>query len=86
MIGNDGTPPAAFRVLAREQISAYNSVTMMNGSVKSIVPEGNGTSFMATDKDGQQYRSRKVILGTGMRDILSSTPGLAAAWAKGIYC
>lgn len=36
VIGNDGTVPAAFRALVREEISQYPSVTLMNGTVESV--------------------------------------------------
>ena len=36
--------------------------------------------------EGRQYLSKKIILATGMRDLLPDTPGLATGWGKGIYC
>lgn len=86
VITRDGTVPSEFRALAREQISVYTSVSMMNGTVSSVVPEDNNTYFTITDEDGKQYLSKKVILATGMKDILPDTPGLSAGWGKGIYC
>ena len=59
---------------------------MMNGTVSFIVPEDNNTFFTTTDSDGKQYLSKKVILATGMKDLLPDTPGLSAGWGKGIYC
>lgn len=59
---------------------------MMNGTVSSIVSEANNTYFTTTDVDGKQYLSKKIILATGMKDLLPTTPGLAAGWGKGIYC
>ena len=64
----------------------YTSVSMMNGTVSSIVQENNNTYFTTTDADGKQYHSKKIILATGMKDLLPSTAGLAAGWGKGIYC
>lgn len=86
VIGNDGTVPSEFRALAREQISVYSSVDMMNGTVVSIVPQSNVSNFVTTDAGGKQYLSKKIILATGMKDILPNTPGLEEAWGKGIYC
>lgn len=59
---------------------------MQNGTVSSIVPATNNTYFTTTDAEGNQYISKKVILATGMKDLLPNTPGLAAGWGKGIYC
>lgn len=86
VIGNDGTAPSAFRTLARELISVYTSISMTNGTVTAIRAENNGSYFTTEDQDGEQYLSKKVILATGMKDILPNTPGLATAWGRGIYC
>ncbi|KAL9064042.1 MAG: hypothetical protein Q9161_009125 [Pseudevernia consocians] len=83
VLTRDGTVPAEFRALARDQISVYPSVSMMNGTVSSIVPKNNNTYFTTTDVEGKQYLSKKVILATGMKDLLPSTPGLAAGWGSG---
>jgi thioredoxin reductase len=58
---------------------------MQNGTVTSIVSIENGTSFITTDSDGQVYTSKKVVLATGLRDILPDTPGIKEAWSRGIY-
>jgi len=86
VIGDDGTVPGALRALAREQISVYGSVSMTNGTVASIIPEGNGSYFTTTDTSGQQYLSKKIILATGMKDLLPNTPGLATAFGRSKYC
>ncbi|KAJ5143321.1 FAD-dependent pyridine nucleotide-disulfide oxidoreductase [Penicillium bovifimosum] len=87
VIGNDGTPPAAFRTLAREQISKYPTAHFKNETVESIVPLGEGdfSAFTVTDSQGETYTARKIVLGTGVRDVLPATPGLQEGWGKGIF-
>ncbi|KAL1919190.1 uncharacterized protein VTP21DRAFT_2572 [Calcarisporiella thermophila] len=85
VIGNDGTVPSVFRALAREQISKYPTVTMKNATVMSITPYNNGSRFRVVDDKGHDYTARRIILGTGMKDILPSTPGVVEAWGKGIF-
>ncbi|KXG54285.1 FAD-dependent pyridine nucleotide-disulfide oxidoreductase [Penicillium griseofulvum] len=87
VIGNDGTPPADFRTLAREQIQQYPTAHFTNETVASIVPlkSGEFTAFTVTDSQGKNYTARKVVLGTGVRDVLPTTPGLQEAWGKGIF-
>ncbi|KAG9229508.1 hypothetical protein BJ875DRAFT_193349 [Amylocarpus encephaloides] len=85
VIGNDGTVPSEFRAKARDQISLYPTAHMQNGTVTSIVPQDNFTSFLVTDSTRQTYTSKKVILATGLRDILPETPGVKEAWSRGIY-
>ncbi|KAE8552577.1 hypothetical protein EYB25_003955 [Talaromyces marneffei] len=86
VIGNDSTVPAVFRALAREQISRYNATTTMrNGTVISVESIDNGTYYKATVSDGEAYPARRIVLGTGIKDILPITPGVAEAFGKDIY-
>jgi thioredoxin reductase len=82
-----GTPPAAFRTLAREQIAKYPTAHFTNETVESIVPLGQGefSAFTVTDSQGKNYTARKIVLGTGVRDVLPPTPGLQEGWGKGIF-
>ncbi|TVY83867.1 putative thioredoxin reductase [Lachnellula suecica] len=87
VIGNDGTVPAVFRYNARELIAKYPTAFMKNATVTSIVSVNgtNGTYFLTTDAAGETYTSRKVILATGLSDIIPDTPGVKEAWQRGIY-
>ncbi|CAG8890485.1 unnamed protein product [Penicillium egyptiacum] len=87
VIGNDGTPPATFRGLAREQISKYPTAHFSNETVESIVPfpQGDFSAFTVTDGKGKNYTARKIVLGTGVRDVLPPTPGLQEGWGHGIF-
>lgn len=80
-----GTVPEVFREKAREQISKYPTAHIKYRTATSIVSVNNGSSFITTDDSGQSYTSRKIVLATGMRDILPDTPGIKEAWSRGIY-
>ena len=84
MLTNPGTVPADFRNTARKQIERYNTSTIIDTTIASIRHAKNNT-FEATDISGKKYTARKVVLGTGLRDVLPSTPGLDQAWGKGVY-
>ena len=85
LLGNDGTTPAYFRWLAREQISRYPTAKMINGTITSIENKNNGSYFIAKDRNGTSYSGRKVVLATGLIDVLPPTPGLADVWSRGVY-
>ncbi|KAM0471932.1 hypothetical protein ACHAPX_009068 [Trichoderma viride] len=89
VIGFDGVTPAYFRWLARKQILAYGTVNLVNGTVTKIQPEANNSYFtVSADYPGDNnvvFTTRKVILATGLRDLLPSTPGFAENWGKGIF-
>ncbi|KAI6092081.1 FAD/NAD(P)-binding domain-containing protein [Hypoxylon rubiginosum] len=89
VIGFDGVTPAYYRYAAREQISHYETAYGVNGTVTSIEALNNNTLFnVATSYfDGTTgvQSARKVVLATGLRDILPSTPGVQENWGKGIF-
>lgn len=85
VIGNDGTVPAVFRAKAREGILRYPSVSIVNTTVSKIESVNNGSYFVATDLAGRSYKTRKVILGTGLKDILPDTPDVSTLWGQGMY-
>ena len=87
-----GVTPAYFRYAAREQISHYTTVRMINGTVLKITPDANQpakfTVHVGVNPDGGRgltLTARKIILATGLRDVLPSTPGIAENWGKGIF-
>jgi thioredoxin reductase len=89
ILGFDGVTPAWLRFAARRQISEYGTVDLVNGTVIEVQPQKNNTFFkVLADYPGNKsvsFTARKVVLATGMRDILPSTTGLAESWGKGIY-
>lgn len=62
---------------------------MTNGTVTGIqAGSSNVTSFtvQVTLPSGEKtLTARKIVLGTGLKDDLPSTPGLQENWGKGIY-
>lgn len=84
-----GVTPAYFRWRARELLADYDTVTFTNGTVTKIESQnGSDTAFtvQATLASGEiTLSARKIILATGLKDDLPSTPGLRENWGKGIY-
>ncbi|PVH94684.1 FAD/NAD(P)-binding domain-containing protein [Periconia macrospinosa] len=89
VLGFDGVTPAWLRFAARQQVSDYGTVSLVNGTVTEIQPQNNNTFFkVLAEYPGNKsvsFTTRKVVLATGMRDILPSTTGIAENWGKGIY-
>ncbi|KAI0842629.1 FAD/NAD(P)-binding domain-containing protein [Hypoxylon sp. FL0890] len=89
VLGFDGVTPAYYRWAARQQISYYDTVSAVNGTVTSIEALNNNTQFnVATsflNGTTGTVSARKIVLATGLQDILPSTPGVQENWGKGIY-
>ena len=62
---------------------------MTNGTVSSVQPQANNTYFTVTGTDRNDkvfaFNARKVVLATGLRDLLPETPGIRENWGQGIY-
>ncbi|GAB3873343.1 NAD(P)/FAD-dependent oxidoreductase [Terrabacter terrigena] len=78
VLGHDGTPPDAFRALARTQLAAYDTVSVREERVESV-EEVDGT-FHLRVADGSGLTAYAVVLATGVRDTLPPVPGLDALW------
>ncbi|KAL2148526.1 hypothetical protein VTH82DRAFT_2080 [Thermothelomyces myriococcoides] len=93
VLGFDGVTPAYFRWAARQQISHYKTVTMVNGTVVEIRPgDEDYTYFIVSSREptaegGKEVTrtARKIVLATGLRDVLPETPGVRENWGKGIF-
>lgn len=80
-----GVTPAYYRWSAREQLSHYDTVSWTNGTVTKITPHDNNTYFTVETDYCEPLTARKIVLGTGLKDLIPDTPGLRENWGKGIY-
>ncbi|SIO64919.1 Thioredoxin reductase [Singulisphaera sp. GP187] len=83
----DGTPPAELRRIGREQLRPYE-VDFHEGAVVDARKTEGG--FEITLENAQVVACRKLILATGMVDVLPEIPGLRELWGTGVihcpYC
>lgn len=90
VVGWDHADPSSFRAKAREDIlSRYPSIQFRDvevRNIKKLEDDGRGRSrFEAVDTEGQTYRGRKVVLATGVADIMPDSPeGYADLWGYGM--
>ncbi|MEI9402208.1 NAD(P)/FAD-dependent oxidoreductase [Mesorhizobium argentiipisi] len=86
--GQDGRAPSDILGQARAQLLAYPSVRMIEGRAARAAIAGNG--FEVRMDDGEGFGGTRLVLATGVRDILPDVPGLAAQWGKTVlhcpYC
>ncbi|KUJ17694.1 uncharacterized protein LY89DRAFT_615901 [Mollisia scopiformis] len=80
--------PAEFRAAARKDILAHYDTTFFEDvAVEKIEnhQREDGTSlFKATDEQGREWWGRKVVLVSGVKDIMPDIPGYEECWASGI--
>ncbi len=80
-VTRDGTPPAEFRRIGREQLQPYD-VEVRDARVEAI--ERAGASFHVRTAAGA-VEARRVVLCTGMIDELPALPGYRELWGKSIF-
>lgn len=74
LITHDGTPPADFRAAARQDLAAYDTVTVRTDAATEVEADGEGFRVRIGD---ESVTARGVILATGVRDRLPDKPGVA---------
>lgn len=82
-ITQDGVKPAEFKKRARMDVQKYPSVTMMEERVEYI--EKNADTFKIQTKGGTVYLAKKVLLATGLRDVLPEIPGVQEVYGTSVF-
>ena len=79
----DNVPPSEFLEMARKEVKKYG-VKIIDVAVKHA-NKMNKTSFEVIAVDRKKYHSKKLILATGLADILPDIPGAKALYGKSMY-
>jgi thioredoxin reductase len=82
VVTHDGTPPADFRKVAREQVAAYPTAMIWEDTVTAVRAAGEGFEVVLDDPDDTVLTARGLVLATGVRDRLPDVPGVAELWGE----
>ncbi len=87
-ITHDGERPAVIAEKARIQVLKYNTVKLVAGLAVSGRKSGEG--FAVTTEAGDTFDAKKLILATGIRDLMPAISGFADCWGISVihcpYC
>ena len=78
----DGFPAQEILELGREQLAPYD---VLQHKGKVINAEKTDYGFLVKLQDGTEYSARKLLLATGVSDILPDIAGLHELWGKSVY-
>ncbi|TRC72704.1 NAD(P)/FAD-dependent oxidoreductase [Mesorhizobium sp. WSM4310] len=88
-LGQDGRTPGAILDDARRQLLAYPTARLVNARADRAVANSS-SDFEITTDGGETFGAARLVLATGVRDILPEVPGLAKQWGKTVlhcpYC
>lgn len=79
----DGTPPAEFLALAREQLRPYTTVEVRQGLAIDVARLESGFEVLLLD--GSRERCRKLLIATGVVDHLPDVPGVEAYYGTSVH-
>ena len=86
--GHDGQTPSALLVKARSQLLSYSTVSFVDDMATHSAKAGE--EFVVTAATGIVRTASRLILATGVRDNLSTIPGLQERWGESMlhcfYC
>jgi len=84
----DGKTPNQISTLAKEQVSQYKTTKFYSGLAVSGIKTEKG--FEIKTQVGDLFYSKKLILATGLRDIMPDIKGFAECWGISVihcpYC
>ncbi len=84
----DGVAPDALRELAMADVRKYQTVHFVEDKAETALRDG--IKFCINTYSGKEYKGRKVLIATGVRDIFPDIPGFEACWGKSVihcpYC
>ncbi|WP_461080610.1 NAD(P)/FAD-dependent oxidoreductase [Spirosoma flavus] len=87
-ITQDGEKPATITEKAKAQVLAYNTVEFLSDLAMS--GEKMDDEFIITTKSSGFFRAKKLIIASGIKDIMPDIKGLAACWGISVihcpYC
>jgi len=84
----DGNTPAEITRIAQQQVNRYNSVSLVQDQVISAAAAN--PNFLVQTVTGKRFTASKIILATGIQDVMPNITGLAECWGISVlhcpYC
>lgn len=87
-ITNDGKKPSEIVASAKKELDRYQTVSLLEDKVSDVY-KTDGVFHVRT-QSGNNFKAYKILLSTGLTDILPDIPGFADCWGISIlhcpYC
>jgi thioredoxin reductase len=88
LLTHDGEQPAAIVGIAKDKLLAYSTVHLLSDEATGGCRTADG--FQINTKTGDQYFAKKIILATGIKDLMPAIPGFKECWGISVvhcpYC
>src|SRR5690606_8540642 len=84
----DGEKPAEIARIAKQQVLAYPTVSWLEDT--AVKGEKTQHGFLITTASGQSFTAKKLVVATGVKDMLPDLKGFAECWGISVvhcpYC
>lgn len=81
----DGEKPAAIASIGRQQVQGYSTVQFINGLAVRAAKTRDG--FMVETAQGASFKASKLVIATGIKDVLPAIDGLQQCWGiSALHC
>lgn len=81
--GWDHKPPSDFRAAARSQMTdSYDVIRILEDTNVATAQKTEQGIFQLSDEAGRTWSGKKLILATGVEDVMLDIPGYAELWGK----
>jgi thioredoxin reductase len=89
-LSRDGTPPSELYAAGRAEVTGYGG-RVETARVTALARDGERFGVRISAEDGERtVAARRLLVATGLRDVLPDVPGLAARWGIDVlhcpYC
>jgi thioredoxin reductase len=79
-LSRDGSTPAVLRTAALSQLKRYPCAKIQALSVDSVA--GQSGAFRVNLADERVIQARRLLMATGVEDVLPDIPGLSERWGQ----
>ena len=87
LLGHDGVPPGQLLERGRAEVRRYGG-HLVTGEVATAARDDTG--FTVTLADGRSVQAQRLLVATGLADVLPDVPGVAERWGRDVvhcpYC
>jgi thioredoxin reductase len=80
----DGIGPFELRQLGLEELRRYDTVRVEAGEV-TVATRGTDGAFRVDLQDGRQFKARRLLLATGVVDLLPTVPGFDEMYGRSVF-
>ena len=83
LLTREGQPPSEFIAAAKRDLARYPTVGLRTTQVVGIMPDAGAFRFRCAD--GHDGTAKKVLLATGLRDVLPNLAGIAPLYGCSVH-